>query len=44
MLPLMKVSTQLADATMLTLQGQPRAFSTLYADGPAVVIWLRHYG
>ncbi len=44
MLRHMKVSTQLAEATMLTLQGQERRFSTLYADQTAVVVWLRHYG
>lgn len=44
MLRPMKVSTQLAEATMLTLKGKSRRFDTLYAERPAVVFWLRHYG
>jgi hypothetical protein len=32
------------DVTILTLDGDPVPLSTLWADGPAVVVWLRHYG
>ena len=32
------------DVTVLNLQGDPVPLPSLWADGPVVVVWLRHYG
>lgn len=34
----------LADATILDLQGRAVPVGALWAEGPAVVAFLRHYG
>jgi len=33
-----------AETTILALDGSEMPLSSLYADGPAAVVWLRHYG
>jgi hypothetical protein len=40
----MNVSDELARASVLDLAGAPVVFDTLYAQRPAVVLFLRHYG
>lgn len=40
----MKVDDALASATVLNLQDEPVALGTLWAEQPAVLVWLRHYG
>lgn len=40
----MKVSAALADATVLSLQGEVVRVGTMWRDRAAVVVWLRHYG
>jgi len=32
------------DVTILTLDGESVPLASLWADGPVVVVWLRHYG
>ena len=32
------------DVTILNLDGDAVPLSSLWAEGPAVVVWLRHYG
>lgn len=34
----------LAEATVLDLEGGEVPLNTLYQRGPAVLVWLRHYG
>ncbi len=38
------VSKELADATLLTISGDAVAFSSLYADRPTMLTFVRHYG
>ena len=33
-----------ADATVLDLEGAPTPLRALWAAGPAVIVWIRHYG
>lgn len=39
-----KVSRELIEAEVLDLEGKPRRVGTLWAERPAVIVWLRHYG
>jgi hypothetical protein len=32
------------DIELLDTQGEPVRLGSLWEDGPAVVVWLRHYG
>lgn len=32
------------DVSILDLEGTAVPLSSLWAEGPAVVVWLRHYG
>ncbi len=32
------------DVAVLSLEGTSVPLESLWADGPAVVVWLRHYG
>lgn len=36
--------TPLADVALLDHTGAPVKFSSAWADGPAVLVFLRHYG
>lgn len=40
----MKVDDALASTEVLDLEGNPIALGTLWAEKPAVLVWLRHYG
>lgn len=40
----MKVDDSLAGTEVLDLEGTPVALGTLWAEKPAVLVWLRHYG
>ncbi len=40
----MKVDDALASTEVLNLEGEPIALGSLWADRPAVLVWLRHYG
>ena len=37
-------SDNLADVTVLDLEGREVPLRTFYESGPALVVWLRHYG
>ena len=37
-------SSRLADITLPDADGQPVRLGSLWADAPAVVVFLRHYG
>jgi hypothetical protein len=37
-------SSKLADITLPDADGQPVRLGSLWADAPAVVVFLRHYG
>lgn len=39
-----RIPDDLAALTLLDLEGRPRTFGSLYADRPAVVVFLRHFG
>ncbi len=32
------------DVAVITLDGASVPLESLWADGPAVIVWLRHYG
>ncbi|MGA9041966.1 MAG: hypothetical protein WB421_15650 [Terriglobales bacterium] len=38
------LSKGLADITLPDSEGQPVRLGSLWADGPAVIVFLRHYG
>ncbi len=40
----MNVTEALATTEVLDLDGNPVKLGTLWADGTAVLVWLRHYG
>ncbi|MCR9166344.1 MAG: hypothetical protein NXI35_37080 [bacterium] len=40
----MKVHDALAETTVLNLSDEPVTLGTLWAEQPAVLVWLRHYG
>ena len=40
----MKVDPALADAEVKDVDGRPVRLGSLWADRPAVVIWVRHFG
>lgn len=40
----MKVDDALASVEVLDLQEHPVELGSLWKDGPAVLVWLRHYG
>ncbi len=40
----MQVDDALASTEVLDLQGRGVALGTLWAEKPAVLVWLRHYG
>lgn len=40
----MKVAEELASTEVLALDGNPVALGSLWADKPAVLVWMRHYG
>ena len=37
-------TTDLSQATLLDLDGSVRTLASLWADQPAVLVFLRHYG
>ena len=40
----MKVDPALADVEVKDIDGNPVRLGSLWADRPAVVIWVRHFG
>jgi hypothetical protein len=34
----------IADIELLDVEGEPVRLGSLWEDGPAVLVWLRHYG
>jgi hypothetical protein len=40
----MKVDAALADVNVTDTDGNPVRLGSLWADRPAVVIWVRHFG
>ena len=40
----MKVDPALADVEVKDVEGTPVRVGSLWADRPAVVIWVRHFG
>ena len=38
------MTAKLSDASVFDLQGRPVPLTQLWADGPAVLVFLRHYG
>ncbi len=40
----MKVAEELASTEVLGLDGSPVALGSLWAEKPAVLVWMRHYG
>jgi hypothetical protein len=34
----------IADIELLDVNGEPVRVGSLWEDGPAVIVWLRHYG
>jgi hypothetical protein len=39
-----RIDDTLAAATVLSLDGTPRPLGTLWAERPAVLVFLRHFG
>jgi hypothetical protein len=39
-----KVDPALADVNVMDVDGNPVRLGSLWADRPAVVIWVRHFG
>lgn len=37
-------SAAIADIQLLDADGNPVRLGSLWDDGPAVIVWLRHYG
>jgi hypothetical protein len=37
-------ASAVADIELLDVQGEPVRLGSLWEDGPAVLVWLRHYG
>jgi hypothetical protein len=40
----MRVDQALSDAEVKDVEGNPVRLGSLWADRPAVVIWVRHFG
>ena len=40
----MNVAAELAAAEVKDLEGKPVRLGTLWAEKPAVVVWVRHFG
>jgi hypothetical protein len=38
------IDPRLASATVLSPEGSPVRLDSLWATGPAVIAWIRHYG
>jgi hypothetical protein len=37
-------TSAIVDVELLDVQGEPVRLGSLWEDGPAVLVWLRHYG
>lgn len=37
-------TTAIENIELLDTEGQPRRLGSLWEEGPAVLVWLRHYG
>jgi hypothetical protein len=37
-------TSAIEDVELLDVKGQPVRLGSLWEDGPAVLVWLRHYG
>jgi hypothetical protein len=37
-------TSKLGEVTVLDLHGEPHRLDALWAGGPTVLVWLRHYG
>ena len=40
----MQVSAAIEDYEVLDVNGEPVRLGSLWEEGPAVIVWLRHYG